>query len=254
MQILKFLSIFFLIFLFLIISTLVVLIVPWRWRQTKIKTFFMQRFCQLGLMVLGIKVTSKNKGQDLSQNHLIVCNHLSYVDILILSAQFPTCFVTSVEIRETLGLGFITRMANCLYVERRSKANLQAEVGELAEALQNDVNVTIFPEATSTNGEQVLRFRRPLYRAAIESRRPILPLCLNYLSIDNRPLHRENRDQIFWYGDMDFVSHLWALTKAKSIVASLDFMPIQNPSPTSSEANLAENSHGLVSAAFRPVL
>ena len=58
------------------------------------------------------------------QNYLIVANHLSYLDVVLMAAWQPAAFVTSVEIKNTPFLGQITDTGGCLYVERRSKDNI----------------------------------------------------------------------------------------------------------------------------------
>lgn len=163
------------------------------------------------IWLMGGKVKVLGEIKDPQKKHLIVSNHLSYIDILVVSSVFPTCYVTSVELKETPFLGQCAMAANSLFVERRARMNLRSEIQELAEALKNGLNVTVFPEATSTNGEGVLRFRRPLYEAAIQSGVDVLPICLNYRKIKGEAVTRKNRDSIFWYGDMPFANHFWGI-------------------------------------------
>lgn len=167
-------------------------------------------FCWLGTKIFNIKIMIDNHDHvDLDRDYLLVGNHLSYVDIIALSSIKPTLFVTSKEMQKTPGLGFLCEMAGCVFVDRRNKQNLRKEIQEIIDALNEDSPVTFFPEATSTNGESLLRFRLPLFEAAIASKRAVLPFCLNYLSLDGKPISKENRDEIFWYGDMSFGGHFW---------------------------------------------
>lgn len=167
------------------------------------------------LKVLGMKVKTNMDKEVFTENYLIASNHLSYLDILALSSLFPSAYVASVEVKNTPFLGQITTLAGCVFVERRSRSNLGEEIKEIDEALKIGSNVTIFPEATSTNGEQVLKFKRPLFEAAITSKRKILPLTINYNSIDSEPVTAANRDLVCWYGDMEFASHLFKLCATK---------------------------------------
>lgn len=156
--------------------------------------------------------------------------------------------------REAPFIGTIVELGGCLFVERRNKKNLSKEVEDITEGLLNGLSVCIFPEATSTNGEQVLRFRRPLYNAAVKSRSPVLPLCLNYKSINGEKLNPKNRDSVFWYGDMDFLPHLLDLARLKSVdleISILESIPVADDSQ---DALLAEHSHKLVSNHFEPCL
>jgi 1-acyl-sn-glycerol-3-phosphate acyltransferase len=254
-QMIKFVSILTLILSFAVFSGIVGLIPFSRWQVQHIRSSLLHHFSRWGLHVIGVKIDVIGKIDNLT-NHLLISNHLSYLDILIISSLRPSCFVTSVEIKESFGLGPLTKIAGCLFVERRSRQNLSQEINEITEGLRQGLSVTIFPEATSTNGEQVIRFKRPLYAAAIEAEKSVLPLCLNYTSIDGKSVSLGNRDKVFWYGDMDFLPHLWNLLAANSVsvsVIALDTIPTyDNHSLTCAE--LAEQSHQLVSQSFVPCL
>lgn len=132
---------------------------------------------------------------------LLVGNHLSYIDAIVLAAMTPCHFVTSIEIKNTPVLGQVCQLANCLFVERRSRKYLSNEVADISLALKQGRSVVIFPEGTSTNGDQVLRFKRPLFQAALDARVPVQTFCLNYSGF-------EDRDDVCWYGEMGFFSHL----------------------------------------------
>lgn len=224
-----------------------------RWDKQRKRARLISKYSHLGLKVLGVEI--KSQGHALNGGALHVGNHLSYLDVLVLASQMPTAFVTSQEIRSTPGLGFLCELGGCLFVERRSRAQLTAEVGEITEALKNGLNVTVFPEATSTNGESVLRFRRPLFQAAIFSGRPVQTFCLNYETLDGERISSQNRDAVCWYGDMDFLPHLWKLAKFRKIGVRLDWLSVINSDlPEVGAAELAERSHVVVGRHFQPFI
>lgn len=173
--------------------------------------------------ILGLKVELGGEAHWLQTPgaKLLVCNHLGYLDILAFALHFPSCFVTSREIQRTPFLGTLVTAAGCLFVDRQDKRGLGREVRELAEAMGDGLNVAIFPEATSTNGEAVLRFRRPLFNAALAAGVPVIPLTLNYTFIDGQAANRANRDLVCWYGDMDFAPHFQALLGLKDVQVTL---------------------------------
>ncbi len=208
------------------------------------------RYCQLAMKIMNFKIT---KNDFKNRTPFIVSNHLSYLDILVLSSQLPTTYVTSLEMKKVPVLGWITQVAGCLYVDRKSRENLSNEIRDITEALQKGLSVTVFPEATSTNAEQVLPFKRPLFQASKDSSTPISPLCLNYKAIDGKSFSIQNRDFICWYGDMYFVPHLWNVMKLRSVEVELNFL---NPLPVDHEKDnsfLASASHSIITSAFVPV-
>lgn len=187
---------------------------------------------------------------NLNRNYLIVSNHLSYLDILIIAAKIPTAFVTSTDIKNTPFLGQIVTLAGCLFVNRKNKENIKNEIKELREALNYGINVVVFPEATSTNGDEVLRFRHPLFEASIATSSPILPLTINYKRISKVPVNLNNRDIVCWYGDMGFFSHFLKVLEQKEILVELNISEPFTPSLINS-IEAALKSHQIVSNNFK---
>jgi 1-acyl-sn-glycerol-3-phosphate acyltransferase len=160
---------------------------------------------------------------------LIVSNHLSYIDILIIANTFPSYFITSLDMKGTLFLGHICQMAQCLFVNRKSRSNISHEIKNISKKLEQGENVVLFPEATSTDGSSVLPFKKSLFQAGIDSKASVLPICLNYLSINNESVDSLNRDKLCWYGAMSFFPHFIDLLKLKEISISMTIgMPIEN--------------------------
>lgn len=180
-------------------------------------------YAKLMLFFANIRVRSAGMPPR-EQHHLIVANHVGMLDILIIASQRPSLFVTSVDLRETPGLGLLTEMGGCMYVERRSRSNITNEIQEIREALKQGFNVVIFPEATSTNGEKVIPFKKTLLTAAAGTQVPILPVCLNYRTVNGEPMSHKWRDHVFWYGDLPFPTSLWRHFSLLSLRAELDFL------------------------------
>lgn len=188
------------------------------------------------------------------QNYLIVANHLSYLDAIIFSSLGPAAFVTSIEMKNTPVLGTITDLGGCLYVERRSKENIHKEVAEVSAALKEGFNVVVFPEATSTNGEQVKQFKRPLFLAAVDSGKPVLPMVVEYAFLDGEPVTRANRDILCWYGDMTFGGHFVRLASRRSIKVRLKILPEIPVTAGATRDTLMEESYAKVVSNYRPIV
>jgi 1-acyl-sn-glycerol-3-phosphate acyltransferase len=181
-----------------------------RYDSRKILVELASFYSKLTLRLFGVDLYLKNTipEKNSKTGRLIVSNHLSYLDALIMQAQNPSCFVTSIEMKKTPFLGQICEAGGCLYVERRSRENLDREIEDVTKALESGLDVVIFPEGTSTNGDSVQRFKRPLFKAALNSGAEILPQTINYRFLNNYAVSSENRDNLFWYGDMSFLPHL----------------------------------------------
>ena len=186
----------------------------------------LQRDSKIILAVLGVKLEVEGlENWKNDRTYLVVSNHMSYLDMLVFACIRPLCFVSTIEVLETPFLGQIAETSGSLFVERRSRENIKKEISEISATLQQGFNMVFFPEGTSTNGEQVLPFKRPLFAPAERTNTPVLPVVIQYESIDGEPITRGNRDLICWYGDMDFSPHLLALAGRQGAVVKVKILP-----------------------------
>ena len=221
----------------------------------KILNFYISFYSRLILIILRVKITIEGNFVDKRKNYFIVSNHLSYLDIFIISSRFPTSFVTSIEMKKTPLLGQIATLGGCLFVERRSRNNIKKEISEIDAALKDGLNVVVFPEAKSTNGEKVWDFKRSLFQSAINAETSILPLTLNYDRVNDLEVNLSNRDSLFWYDDMEFLPHIINLCKLKNIEMTIQVSElIENIHEECDSKILRDHAHNLVSTKYRPIL
>ncbi len=250
----KFPSFGFALFLYFIASLTIFTLCGFNFvRARKYLTKVISYTSKVGLKIIGIKVVQKIHPFNPQQNYLFVSNHLSYIDVLVISSIFPSSFVTSKEMKETFFLGHLCMLGGCLFVDRKSKKSIHKEVKELTTALNSGVNVTIFPEATTGDGAEMLRFKRPLFQAAIDANATLLPMCLNYKSIDGEAVSLKNRDTFFWYGDMTFLNHAIGLFSAKKMVVELSVFPEIKTELGHDKAILAEKCFEIIASKYKNI-
>jgi len=149
---------------------------------------------------------------------LVVANHLSYLDILIISAAMPCFFVAKHEIRSWPFFGKVARSGGTIFLDRQSRASSIEVAGVIEERLELPVPVLLFPEGTSTDGAQVLRFHPRLIDPATKVGAPITAAAIRYI-IDSGIEERE----LCWYDDELFVTHVWRVLGVKGFWAQLKF-------------------------------
>ncbi len=189
------------------------------------------RYCQRALktMDFDIECVGLEKIDLANKNYLFVSNHMSYLDVLIFSSKIPSVFVTSVDMGEVFFLGTLAEMGGSIFVERRSRQNVERDLGQMTDTLKHGFNIVIYPEGTSTDGQKLLPFKKSLLMSAVDGGKEIVPVAVKYMSIDGAPFSKANADRVCWYGDMTFADHLFGLWKHKSIKVQLQFM---DPIPT----------------------
>jgi 1-acyl-sn-glycerol-3-phosphate acyltransferase len=134
---------------------------------------------------------------------LVVCNHLSYLDILILSAAMPCFFVAKMEIGGWPIFGKAARSNGTIFLDRTSRASANSVAKQIMERLKLPIPVLLFPEGTSSDGSQVLRFHTRLIEPAIAAKAPITAASVRYVFEDSTP-----ERELCWYGDALFLTHL----------------------------------------------
>jgi 1-acyl-sn-glycerol-3-phosphate acyltransferase len=207
---------------------------------------------QRGLRTLNVdvKITGFNLQRMNSQNFLIVSNHMSYLDMLVMSSIKPSLFVTSVDMGEVPVLGTLAELGGSIFVERRNRDRVEQDRAAIADALKDGHDVVIYPEGTSSDGSRVLPFKKSLLMAAVDAHTDILPVALRYVEIDGEPFRRSNHDKLCWYGKMGFLPHMRGLTTLKNVRAELHFLEPIAVRPDSTRDELAEKSYAAVAAAY----
>jgi 1-acyl-sn-glycerol-3-phosphate acyltransferase len=211
------------------------------------------RCARLAIVIFGINTVYINKPKE-DEKFLLVSNHMGFIDIMGTFAAMPIVFVTSHEMREAPLLGLLTEMAGCIYVERRSRSQIVNELKGIADALKEGFRIVLYPEATSTNGEQVLPFKRTLMMAAAQAGVPIQPVVVNFLEINGQPFSLKNRDRVCWYGDMGFMTAIWNSFTLKSLTIQIEFLEKFYPTMQDDRGAVADKAHDMIAAKFRPAV
>lgn len=210
-------------------------------------------YARILMRLFNVTVIEKNKpSQD--KVHLHVQNHMGFLDVLILCSTTQNCFVTSQEMREFPFLGLLCEMGGCLFVERRDRSRIFRELESLAQAMRDGFRVTLYPEATSTNGEEVLPFKKTLLMSAALAQLPIQPTVFNWVTINNEPFTLKNRDLVCWYGDMGFVTSMWAHLKLKEVTAEIEYLEPIASTLKDDRTMIAELAHDRIAEKFQSCL
>ena len=152
---------------------------------------------------------------------LIVSNHLSYVDILVIGSVCPAVFVAKSEVRRWPIFGWLSEMAGAIFIERGRSRTVRDQLAEIIRPLAAGVPVVLFPEGTSSDGSRVLPFYSSLLEAARLAESPVTPCAIRYELDDAGCVSRE----VCYWGDMVFGGHLFKLLSKRSLRAEVSFGP-----------------------------
>ena len=147
---------------------------------------------------------------------LILSNHVSWLDICVISALSPVVFVAKSEVARWPVFGWLAKLQRTIFVNRQARHRTGAATSEIAGRLLGGDAVVLFAEGTSSDGVRVLPFRSALVgavhhalgRSTHHASITVQPMSLAYVGFGGVPMGRALRERVAWYGDADLMPHL----------------------------------------------
>jgi lyso-ornithine lipid O-acyltransferase len=147
---------------------------------------------------------------------LILSNHVSWLDICVVSAISPVVFVAKSEVARWPVLGWLAKLQRTIFINRQARHQTGAATREIAGRLLGGDAVVLFAEGTSSDGIRVLPFRSALVGAVHHALGNsthhtsimVQPMSLAYVGFGGVPMGRALRERVAWYGDADLMPHL----------------------------------------------
>jgi len=189
-----------------------------------------QRWHRQLLRLLGMRLTII--GSPCTEPHLTVANHISWLDISVIYACEALQFVSKSEVGRWPVAGWMADAAGTFYIERGRGGSAELAT-RLTDALRSSQTLALFPEGTTSDGSDVLKFHARLFAAAIDSGAPVQPVLLRY-----GPDEVSRRLAPF-IGDDDLVSHLLRLVGAPRLQVEAFYLAPIDPAGHSRDS-LAE--------------
>ena len=188
-------------------------------RALRTRSPWPRRFLAGAARIAGARV--RVEGAPLGPHSLILANHTSWLDILVLGGSTGTRFVSKAEIERVPLIGWLADQNHTLYIDRAERGDAHGQVRRIARALDDPRPLAVFPEGTTGDGRALLPFRSTLLHAVAPpppgaSDRPV---AIDYGDVDT----------IAWHGGepgMANVMRVLGLPGArKAIVRLLDPLP-----------------------------
>jgi 1-acyl-sn-glycerol-3-phosphate acyltransferase len=120
-------------------------------------------------------------GRTAGRGVLVVANHVSWLDVVLLLAWRPGRIVAKQEVLDYPVLGTMAARAGTIGIERDRLSELPSVVAAAAEALRAGDTVVVFPEATTWCGRVLGEFRPAFFQAAIDAGAAIRPVAVRYV-------------------------------------------------------------------------
>ena len=170
---------------------------------------------------------------------LLVSNHMSWLDIVALSACRPTVFVGKSDIAGWAVFGTLARLQQTLFVARERRAGAAADAAEIARRVAAGQAVAPFAGGTTSDGCAVLPFGPALLAAAQGGAFAVQPVALAYLAREGAPLDPAGRREIAWWGDKELAPHLVEILALRRLDIRIEFGEAAFPRPGEDRKALA---------------
>jgi 1-acyl-sn-glycerol-3-phosphate acyltransferase len=205
-------------------------------KQRLERAAWLSRSSRRHLKIFGYSVSVSG---DIPKHGLLFSNHLSYLDILAISATTPAVFVSKADVRKWPLFGWFATISGTVFVDRERRTHVGEVNREIEAALAAGALVVVFPEGTSSNGETVLPFRTSLLEPAARGDHELSVGWLHYELTDG-----DAGTEVCYWGDHWFVTHILNLFGKKSIHATQRFAKFQRT--TDDRKELAGQLHAAV--------
>ena len=138
------------------------------------------RFLRHAGLIIGVR--PRLEGAPLQPHTLLIANHSSWLDIILLGGWCQSAFVSKAEVKTTPLLGWIADQNRTLYIDRAARRDSHAQVRQIRQALEHHQPLAVFPEGTTGDGRRLLPFRTTLLAAVAPPPQSvsIRPVAIDY--------------------------------------------------------------------------
>ncbi len=178
---------------------------------------------------------------------LLVSNHQGYLDIPVHAAIFPIRFAPKAEMRNWPILGRFVAQSYPIWIDRNSRQKSKETADEMIDTLRHKVNLLVYPEGTSSDGEGILPFKSTPFEAAVDSGCSVQPL-LTFFHCDD-----PEGEPLAWFGTATLMPHIWKIMGLKKMKADVYILPVVEPVGGETRKELANRVYELMSAEYKRI-
>ncbi len=177
-----------------------------------------------GIVLALTGIRARYQGAVVDGPVLIVSNHVSWADVLVIGARWPFIFLAMQEINRWPVVGWLSRRVGTLFILRGRGA--PGAIRQVSEALRSGQSVILFPEGRTSPGIEVKRFHPRIFQAAINAGVPVQPVGLVYQDHGTAP---GGGTRATYSDDAGFLSSLWRTMAGPRVDVEVVVFPALSP-------------------------
>lgn len=190
-------------------------------KKRRIKAWSRQLLGICKIKVELLDAGGKAHALELIGGEMVVCNHLSWIDIFVINTLTPCHFVAKADIRSWPLIGKLCEAAGTVFIARGKRSDVRRIFEDMVARIHAGDRVAFFPEGTTALQGQLLPFHANLFEAAINAEVPLQPLALRYLNPQG-----EYEAALEFVGDTSFVQSVIMILRKGGAKAQLLVLPM----------------------------
>ena len=189
-------------------------------------------FARCVLFAVGVR--HRATGRLAQHGTLLVANHVSWLDVLVLMVYTPCKLLAKREVGGWPVIGRLASASGTLFIDRQRPRALPDTVTTVATALRDGAVVAAFPEGTTWCGLASGRFRPALFQAAVTAGAPVAPVRLDFRLADG-----SLTTVAAFIGEGALLDSIWRVITTRELRITLQAYPALYPVPGTSRRALA---------------
>jgi 1-acyl-sn-glycerol-3-phosphate acyltransferase len=199
----------------LVIPLCLLIFISTKNQQERIIRFWCKRL--LCIFEISVEVTGLESNLMNQKKYLMVANHISWMDIIVIQSIKPCIFVAKSDVASWPLFGWVAQMTGTIFIKRDKISDIKKALKKMKRRLIKR-SVCIFPEGTSTNGRYLLPFKSNLFQSSIDTQKSILPICLRYEQKNSYT------DKTAFVDDMSLLDSIIKIKQEKDIRAIVEVL------------------------------
>lgn len=179
------------------------------------------------------------------KNTLLVSNHISWLDTVIMLRLCYLCYIGKIEMLKWPLLNMIIKAGGTIFIDRKNKRQIFEINQHVADLLKNGATVGLYPEGTTSDGRQVLPFKAPILEAARIAGSKVIPVVLSYRKEDDQLATEVSFSKVSWFTTVMNTLYL------KNLVVNVTILPRVNAADFASRDVLSEYLYNQISSNYR---
>ena len=211
---------------------------------------------RMALALIGVRVHVRGAVPE-RRPVLLVANHISWADIIVLGSVMELCFIAKAEVRSWPVFNVLAILQRTVFIVREARRQSHVQAGSIAQRLLDGDAMVLFAEGTTGDGVRIGPFKSALFasvhealKAALHSHVTVQPVAIAYTRLGGLPLGRVDQARAAWPGDVALLPHLLGFLRAGSYDVDVVFCEPGDFSAQISRKEIARLSHERIRHAF----